>query len=50
MVIANEMAKKMGIHETGYRVFTNAGAGGGQTVFHLHFHLVSPDFPGLKID
>ena len=35
----NEIAKAEGL-ENGYRVITNAGADSGQTVFHLHFHLM----------
>jgi histidine triad (HIT) family protein len=34
------VAKAAGIHETGYRVTVNCGADGGQTVDHLHFHLL----------
>ncbi len=35
-----EVADKLGIGE-GYRVQSNCGRGGGQEVFHLHFHLMS---------
>ena len=35
-----EMAFTRGIGETGYRLVVNTGAGGGQTVFHLHIHLL----------
>ena len=28
------------IHETGYRVVTNIGDEGGQTVTHLHYHIL----------
>jgi histidine triad (HIT) family protein len=37
--IAQELAKKYNITE-GYRLLTNNGRGAGQTVFHLHFHLI----------
>lgn len=36
---APEIAKELGL-KTGYRLVTNCGADGGQTVFHLHFHLL----------
>ncbi len=35
-----EVAKKMGLNESGYRLVTNIGKDGGQEVFHLHFHLL----------
>ena len=37
--VANELAKKEGISESGYRVVINCGEGGGQIVPHLHMHL-----------
>lgn len=35
-----EIARKMGIEEKGYRVVTNVNEHGGQSVYHLHFHLI----------
>lgn len=35
-----EVAKKVGIDKSGYRVITNVGENGGQEVQHLHFHIV----------
>lgn len=35
-----ETAKITGIAENGYRVITNCGENAGQTVFHIHFHLI----------
>ncbi|MBV1821150.1 histidine triad nucleotide-binding protein [Clostridium cochlearium] len=35
-----ELAKKLDIDEKGYRVVTNCGEQGGQTVDHIHFHLL----------
>jgi len=35
-----EAARRTGIAETGYRVVTNVGAGAGQSVFHLHLHVL----------
>ena len=34
------VAKQVGIAEAGYRVVVNCNAVGGQTVFHLHLHLL----------
>jgi histidine triad (HIT) family protein len=39
-IIARQLAAQEGIHEGGYRVIVNTGPDGGQTVFHLHLHLI----------
>ena len=36
---AAKLAKSEGL-DNGFRVVTNSGQDGGQTVFHLHFHLL----------
>lgn len=36
---AQQLAEEYGIEE-GYRLLTNNGSQAGQTVFHLHFHLI----------
>ncbi|MFH1475320.1 MAG: histidine triad nucleotide-binding protein [Chloroflexota bacterium] len=38
--VAAEIARTEGIAERGYRVTTNVGAWGGQSVAHLHLHLM----------
>ena len=47
--LAIEVARKEGVAETGYRLLTNDGEAAGQTVFHLHFHVLGgrPLGPGL---
>lgn len=40
MQTCNRVARELGIAESGYRVVTNTGAGAGQSVFHLHFHVI----------
>ena len=37
---ATLVARKKGIAESGYRVVANTGRNGGQTVFHLHLHVL----------
>ena len=37
---AAAIARSEGIADDGYRIVTNVGAWGGQTVDHLHFHLM----------
>ncbi len=38
--VAAKLAKELGIAESGYRIVSNCGADAGQTVFHIHFHLL----------
>jgi histidine triad (HIT) family protein len=38
--VATEMARRRGVIDTGFRTVINSGAGAGQTVFHLHLHLL----------
>lgn len=38
--VAAKLASELGIAESGYRVVSNCGKDAGQTVFHLHFHLL----------
>ena len=38
--VAARLAKELGVAESGYRMVSNCGANAGQTVFHLHFHLL----------
>lgn len=38
--MAADVAKREGIADSGYRVVVNTNAGAGQTVFHLHLHVL----------
>lgn len=40
MLTASKLAGELGIAESGYRLIMNCNAEGGQTVYHLHLHLV----------
>ena len=40
LALAAEVAEAEGLKESGYRVVTNIGSDGGQTVQHLHFHVL----------
>jgi histidine triad (HIT) family protein len=40
MILAKKLADQEGIARSGYRLVTNTGPDGGQSVFHLHFHLI----------
>jgi len=37
---AQKLAQEMNIDESGYRFVSNVGPDSGQSVFHLHFHLL----------
>ena len=38
--VARQLAANLGIAETGYRLVVNTGPHGGQSVFHIHLHLI----------
>ena len=35
-----KVVSQLGIKDDGYRVITNIGENGGQTIKHLHFHII----------
>jgi histidine triad (HIT) family protein len=41
LLAAASIAKEKGFAENGYRVVINTNGDGGQTVFHLHVHLLA---------
>ena len=43
------VAKIMGISEAGYRIIVNCGEQAGQTVFHLHYHVLGGVKMGEKL-
>ncbi|MBE7535887.1 MAG: histidine triad nucleotide-binding protein [Anaerolineales bacterium] len=47
---ASRIAREEGISEAGYRLITNTGANAGQTVFHLHVHLLGGKMLKLTLD
>jgi len=40
-LVARKIADEMGLDKNGYRMVINNGAGAGQTVFHIHLHILS---------
>ena len=40
VLAANRLAKEFSISEEGYRLVVNCNAGAGQSVYHLHLHLL----------
>ena len=47
--VASEIASQEGLTEEGYRLIVNTGSGAGQSVFHLHIHLLGGKATGTKI-
>jgi histidine triad (HIT) family protein len=41
VMLAKKLAKQEGVAENGYRLMINTGVHGGQTVQHLHLHLIA---------
>lgn len=38
--VAQLLAQEYGVDKSGYRLLVNQGKDAGQTIFHLHFHLL----------
>lgn len=41
ILTATEIARRQGFSEPGYRMVMNCNGDGGQTVFHIHLHLLA---------
>ena len=41
LLSAKIISKKMGLDKEGYRLVINCNENGGQTVYHLHMHLIA---------
>ena len=41
LLAAVETARRLGVERDGYRIVTNRGEKAGQSVFHLHLHLLA---------
>ncbi|MBN2853898.1 MAG: histidine triad nucleotide-binding protein [Clostridia bacterium] len=46
---AKEAAKLSGVSESGYRLINNCGSDGGQTINHLHIHLLGGEKLGERL-
>lgn len=42
--IGRQLAEEKGFYDEGYRLVINSGDNGGQTVYHLHMHLLGGRF------
>ncbi|WP_261842832.1 histidine triad nucleotide-binding protein [Aliamphritea ceti] len=47
MLTIPKIAKQQGL-DAGFRTVTNTGHGGGQEVWHMHFHLMGGDMPPMQ--
>ncbi len=43
-LVAKELAKKFGIDTQGYRLVLNTNFGAGQSIYHIHYHLLGGRF------
>jgi len=47
-MLAKKLAKEQGVDQSGYRLVINTGLDAGQTVFHLHLHLIGGQRMGFR--
>ncbi|MBN3525904.1 histidine triad nucleotide-binding protein [Paenibacillus apiarius] len=46
---AQQVARELGIADTGYRLINNCGKDSGQEVFHIHYHLLGGEPLGALV-
>lgn len=49
LLCASEVARKKGIHDSGFRIISNSRNNGGQEVYHLHVHVIGGRSLGRKL-
>jgi len=47
-LVAKQLASQLGVHQSGYRLVINTGPDSGQSVFHLHMHLLGGRHLGVR--
>ncbi len=50
LLAAQKIAKQLGLDKQGYRVISNCKEGAGQTVFHIHLHVLGGGDVGSFLD
>lgn len=50
LLVARHLAAENGVNERGFRLMMNTGREGGQSVFHLHLHLLGGAHLRFKYD
>lgn len=40
-MVVSKLAKELGFADKGFRIVNNCGEDGGQTVGHIHFHILA---------
>ena len=50
LFLCAEVARKFDVVESGFRIFSNTGDEGGQSVHHLHFHVAGGRKLGIGLD
>lgn len=48
-LVIKKLAKEFNLDKDGYRVVSNCNEYGGQTVFHIHFHLIGGEKLGTMV-
>jgi histidine triad (HIT) family protein len=50
ILVAKDYAKRLGVDQSGYRLVINTGPHAGQSIFHLHLHVIGGRHLPFKFD